>query len=211
MEDRKLFWIMIKPEYLDYLKKVDARIPNYNYGEKHFKPFYGVLFEKDDLCYVSQVNHYNPEKHDHIPTSIDFQKIYDFEYNKMISTTNLNYMFPVPKDQFVRLNYHNLGNYIQYDTKKMQYNQVNLLKKILAGLNHTNLSKRAIALREKKIQFPNNKISKRCLSFIDLEKAAKQYKNIDTSLREDMDDHVEQDITNEANNILDNEAIPIKI
>ena len=46
-------WINVNEEYLDYLRKIEKRVPRTDYGENKYKPFFGNLFEKDDLCYIT--------------------------------------------------------------------------------------------------------------------------------------------------------------
>ena len=50
-------WINVDDKYLDYLRDIEKRIPKTNYGLDKYKPFFGVLFEKDNLYYVTQVSH----------------------------------------------------------------------------------------------------------------------------------------------------------
>ena len=68
-------WKIVDENYLDYLRKVEKRIPNSRYSEDQYKPFFGVLFETDDLCYVTQISHAQP-RHFRMKNSIDFHKIY---------------------------------------------------------------------------------------------------------------------------------------
>ena len=44
-------WIHVNENYLDYLRNVEKRIPKTDYGTDKYKPFFGVLFEKDGLYY----------------------------------------------------------------------------------------------------------------------------------------------------------------
>lgn len=191
---KKLYWIMINPQYLDYLKKFEERIPNYDYGKDHIKPFYGILFEKDDLCYVTTINHFK-DKHLSMHATIDFQKIYDYQYGKPIATANLNYMFPVPKDQFHRLDYREIDDYVDFKNSRARYNQVTLMKKILLGLNHSNMQRRAISIYEHKYNHADTVLARRCFDFKELEKHALNY-NIDRNI-----DHEEYDITETSDEI----------
>ena len=189
----KLYWVMINTDYLDYLKQHETRIPNYDYNREHIKPFYGVLFEKNDLCYVTTINHYK-EEHSKLTTAIDCQKIYDNQYGKTIAVARLNYMFPVPKNQFERLDYRNIDNYVDFKDEVAKYNQITLLKKILFGLNHSGLQNRAQIVYKNKYERPDSYMAKRCFDFKQLEELAKEY-HIDFDLDE------EQDITDTANEI----------
>ena len=190
---------MINHDYLDYLKEHETRIPNYDYGEEHIKPFYGVLMEKNNLCYVTTINHFK-EKYIGMNSSIDFQKIYDFQYGEMIAAAHLNYMFPVPKDQFKRLDYRNLNQYVKFKDYKAEYNQITLMKKILLGLNHSNLQKRAEIIYDHKYQHPNTALAKRSFDFKELEDLAINYK-IDHTI--DEEDYDITDVSEEISEILD--------
>lgn len=189
----KLKWVILNPEYIDYLKKIDSRIPNYDYGEGHLKPFYGNLLEKDGLVYVSQVNHYKPEKHDRVPKSIDFDRIYDYKYKKFIGTTSLNYMFPVPKSQIQPFLYENMNEYTNFIDDTSRIKQTILLKKMLYSLNNLNLSNRADKVHKLRYVYPDSKISSRCLDYNKLEDAALHY-------QQDID---EQILTEESLDLLE--------
>lgn len=53
-------WINVNEQYLDYLRKIESRIPRTDYGTGKYKPFFGVLFEVGDLYYITQVSHPQP-------------------------------------------------------------------------------------------------------------------------------------------------------
>ena len=46
-------WINVNEKYLDYLRAVENRIPRTDYGTDRYKPFFGVLFEVDDLYVIT--------------------------------------------------------------------------------------------------------------------------------------------------------------
>lgn len=50
-------WINVNEKYLDYLRETEKRIPKTDYGTDRYKPFFGILFEVDDLYYITQVSH----------------------------------------------------------------------------------------------------------------------------------------------------------
>ena len=91
-------WIHVNESYLDYLRNVEKRIPKTDYGTDKYKPFFGVLFEKDGLYYITQVSH--PQKrHQKMGQQKDFYKLFDLKNPKrLIAVVNLNYMFPIPKN-----------------------------------------------------------------------------------------------------------------
>ena len=66
-------WINVDEEYLDYLRSFEKRIPKTDYGSNKYKPFFGILFETDNLYYVTQVSH--PQKrHKKLKQQKDFYK-----------------------------------------------------------------------------------------------------------------------------------------
>lgn len=71
-------WKIIKNEYLDYLRQYEQRIPLTDYGTRKMKPFFGALFEIDNLIYVTQVSSPKP-RHMHMKNSLDFQRSFDFK------------------------------------------------------------------------------------------------------------------------------------
>ena len=48
-----MIWCTINKEYISFLKNYDSRIPNIDYGNNGYKPFFSPLFEKDGLVYVT--------------------------------------------------------------------------------------------------------------------------------------------------------------
>ena len=88
-------WKLIDNFFLNYLRTIENRIPKTDYGKEKLKPFFGVLFETDNLYYVTQIS--SPKKrHEALRPDIDFLKFY--HQDKLLFVVNLNYMFPVPKD-----------------------------------------------------------------------------------------------------------------
>ncbi|MGL6064389.1 MAG: hypothetical protein ACRC0S_04845 [Fusobacteriaceae bacterium] len=43
---KEIKWCTINDEYMNYLRNVENKIPQINYGEFGFKPFFAPLFEK---------------------------------------------------------------------------------------------------------------------------------------------------------------------
>lgn len=68
-------WVIVDEEYLNYLRKIESRIPLSDYGVEKFKPFFGILFTVDDLVYVTPISHAQP-RHYKMKNSLDFYKIY---------------------------------------------------------------------------------------------------------------------------------------
>lgn len=197
LTNRKLYWIIPDKEYMDYLKSVDPRIPDYNYGSEHIKPFYGPLLKVNGLCYVGSISHYEHQKHDKIAGGLTFHKIYDHEYHKMIAVSNLRYMFPIPEECITRLDYRNIDQYVNFRLRKDQFNQVNLLKKILCDLNNSNLQERASYIRYLQMHEIKNPQIIGCMNMPHLEEVAYSYQQ------------EEQDITNFFEDPIDDQKIKI--
>ncbi len=91
-------WINVDEKYMDYLRSIEPRVPKTDYGSNKYKPFFGVLFETDNLYYLTQVSHPQP-RHYTLKQQKDFYKIYDpANPTRLIAVVNLNYMFPIPKE-----------------------------------------------------------------------------------------------------------------
>lgn len=121
-----LNWITIDEKYLDYLRNnIDSRIPKVEYGPDHYKPFFGVLFEKGGFAYVSQVSHPQP-RHASI-SGPDFVKVYDG--SKLLCVVNLNYMFPIPRNEIRYLDYSKIQSYRSFHSEKEKNDYIALLKK----------------------------------------------------------------------------------
>jgi protein AbiQ len=163
-------WKIIDNNYLDYLRKFEPRIPLTDYGSNKMKPFFGTLFEVDDLVYVTQVS--SPKKrHETLKASIDFHKY--FFGKRLIGVINLNYMFPVPKQYISNLLYADIEKYKSFPDEKSKNDYIQFLKLQLRTIKTLNLEKDSKLLYEMKYSKPNIAISKRCFDF----KALEQYAN----------------------------------
>ena len=103
-------WLVIDEKYLNYLRDKESRIPKSDYGNDKYKPFFGVLFETDTFYYVTQVSH-PKQKHFTMKANEDFKKIFDPKSNRLIAVINLNYMFPIPKTMYNKLQYKDLDKH----------------------------------------------------------------------------------------------------
>lgn len=165
-------WILVNENYLDYLRASEPRIPYSDYGENKFKPFFGVLFEAEDYYYITQVSH--PKlRHSSIKQQKDFYKIYDG--NTLIAVVNLNYMFPIPKNEISDLSYTKVDECRTFlsDAERSKY--IYLLRRELKEINKLNLECVAKEIYENKCAGNTDNISKRCLDFKELEVSAKNW------------------------------------
>ena len=165
-------WKTIDEDYLNYLRKIEKRIPFTNYGSDKMKPFFGALFETNDLIYVTQVS--SPkERHKNLKQSLDFYKYY-FK-NRLVGVVNLNYMFPVPKKYISNLIYSQIDKFKTFNTEQDKANYIRFLKLQLQEIKKLDLESNAQKLYDLKASKPYHKISQRCFDFKLLESYALSY------------------------------------
>ena len=158
-------WINVDENYLDYLREVEERIPRTNYGKSKYKPFFGILFETNDLYYVTQVSHPQP-RHYKMKQQKDFYKIFDpDEPTRLIAVVNLNYMFPIPKYCVYPFSKKMIHTFRTFNDDKEKSKYIHLLDIELSTINKMNLDVKARELYNLKINKPNHIISKRCIDF----------------------------------------------
>lgn len=170
-------WCTIRKEYVEYLKRFDKRIPNVEYGEYKFKPFFSPLFEKDGLIYVTQVS--SPkDRYLNLKEQIDFIKI--FNNKNLIAVINLNYMFPVPKDEIIYISYKDIGKYRKFTSEESKESYILLLKTELKAIKEKKVDLKAHNLY---LQLPNNNfLQNRCLDFLMLEEKGNEYIKLKNNL-----------------------------
>lgn len=168
-------WKVLDNDYLNYLRdNFEHRVPYSNYGNDKYKPFFGTLFELDDLVYVTQIS--SPKKrHLTLRQNIDFYKIYNPDDHRLISVVNLNFMFPIHKSLLSDLKYKEIDKLRTFENIKEKSKYIDLLQTELAILNTLPLSKNALKIYNLKYDYPNNDVSKRCFDFKSLEIACQSY------------------------------------
>ena len=170
-------WINVNEKYLDYLRANEGRIPRTDYGTDKYKPFFGVLFEVDDLYYITQVSHPQP-RHSGLKQQKDFYKIYDpRQTNRLIAVVNLNYMFPIPKTETTPFEKSKIHTYRTFQTESEKSRYIDLLDKELIAINTMNIGKKAENLYKFRYEHPEHVVSKRCIDFKKMEQLAKKYKS----------------------------------
>lgn len=168
-------WINVDENYLDYLRSVENRIPKTDYGSDKYKPFFGVLFETDNLYYVTQVSH-PQSRHQRMKQQKDFYKLYDPNNpTRLIAVVNLNYMFPIPKEYTQDFEKKKIDMYRTFESEKSKGKYIALLDTELKVINTLNLDEKALFIYNLKYEKPDDKISKRCIDFKKMEKLAKLY------------------------------------
>ena len=165
-------WINVNEDYLQYLRKEEKRIPRTDYGEDKYKPFFGVLFEIDNLYYITQVSH-PQDRHKKLKQQLDFYKLFD-PNNRLIAVINLNYMFPIPKEETTPFLKKHIDTYRTFKTQSEKSKYIDLLDIELRIINKMNLSDKAQELYKLKYDKPEDTISKRCIDFKRMEKLALQ-------------------------------------
>lgn len=175
--EKKMNWAILKNDYLDFLRSFEKRIPKTNYGTDKYKPFFGILFETKDFVYVTQVSSPNKPRLKDLPENIDFYKLYDPKKpSRLMSVVNLNYMFPVPKDEITYVTNYNIVDTLRtFKDEKQRSSYIHLLKKELSEINKKNLFNPAKKIYINKINNPNSKLAKRCLNYKELESKAYEW------------------------------------
>ena len=169
-------WLVIDEKYLNYLRNIENKIPQSNYGKNKYKPFFGILFETNDCYYVTQISHPR-QRHIHMRDNMDFKKIYEPKTNRLIAVINLNYMFPIPKYLYKRLSYKDIDKHRSFKNEAEKGKYIALMKTELKAINTMNLDKTAIKIYKNKYANPNSNLAKRCIDFKTLERLAPMYNN----------------------------------
>lgn len=170
-----MIWCTISEKYINYLKKYDSRIPDIDYGTDKYKPFFSPLFEKNGLIYVSQVSS-KKERHLKMKESIDFIKIFDKENKGLLAVVNLNYMFPVPKNEIIEVKYKEIDNFRTFKDFSQKTKYIKLLQYQMKVIKNKNIEK--LALTVYKDVNTNIFLKNRCLPFTLLEEKALEYPKI---------------------------------
>lgn len=165
-------WYTVDEAFLDYLRHHENRIPRTNYGPDKFKPFFGELFSIGDLVYITQVSH--PQaRHFSMREDVDFYKLY--HGNRLIGVVNLNYMFPVYRSKLIEVKYGDIENFRTFETIEKKNSYISLMRKEMRAILSKNLDVSAQNLYIRKYDYPNDRISMRCIDFKDLEQKCIEY------------------------------------
>lgn len=167
-------WLVVDENYLDYLRKVEKRIPRSDYGKDKYKPFFGVLFETEEFYYVTQISH-PQSRHLKMKANLDFKKVYLPNSNRLIAVINLNYMFPMPKALYKRLEYKDIEQHRTFMDEIEKSKYIDLLKTELKIINTMNVEKSAIRVYKNKYENPESDLAKRCIEFKKMEELANEY------------------------------------
>lgn len=169
-------WVNVNEDYLNYLRSFEKRIPETNYGDDRYKPFFGILFEKDEFYYITQISH-PKTKHHKMKNQKDFYKIYDPKSSKrLIAVVNLNYMFPILKSEVYPFEKSKIDQYRTFKSISEKNKYISLLNAELAFINTLNLDKEAQDLYKIKYDYPDSKLAKRCMDYQNLELIGSKFK-----------------------------------
>ena len=183
----KVLWKVLSEDYLNYLRdNHESRIPFSDYGADKFKPFFGSLFQIEDIVYVSQVSH-PQNRHLKIKQNLDFYKIYHPTDGRLISVINLNYMFPIHQSDLIDLRYKDIEKYRVFKSQKEKSKYIDLLNIELDRINELPIIQNAQKIYDLKYQFPNNSVSQRSFDFRDLEQACKEYQLLKLEIQKAQD------------------------
>lgn len=168
-------WVNVNEYYLSYLRAYERRIPFSDYGKNKYKPFFGILFETNDLLYVTQISH-PQERHKKIKQQKDFYKIYDPDVStRLIAVVNLNYMFPTPKNEVFPFDKKKIDTYRIFMDEKEKSKYIDLLEKEIKVINSLDLCSAARNIYEMKYKYPDSFLAQRCLDYKKLELYAKEW------------------------------------
>ncbi len=169
-------WINVNEKYLDFLRCFEGRIPRTDYGSDKYKPFFGILFENEKFYYITQVSHAQ-FRHIKMKNQPDFFKIYDpKEISRLIAVVNLNYMFPIPKDEVTSFVKKDIDTYRTFKSEEEKSKYIDLLDSEMKMINTMNLSDAAKKVYNNKYSFPDSRVAQRCLDYKALEEYAKKWK-----------------------------------
>lgn len=134
----------------------------------------------DNLVYVTQVSH-PQERHLRLCNSAEFIKVFKPDNEKtggigdFYAVVNLNYMFPVPKELIEKIENSKMDTYRYFDNEIEKSRYIDLLNKQIEKIRELRIEEMVIKLYERKYQFPDGRVSSRCLDFKNLEILANIY------------------------------------
>lgn len=173
LEENTVYWCRISKKYIKYLKKIEPRIINIRYKGEKFKPLFVPLFlVENDLVYVGQILTYK-KKFDLLEDNFNYIKIYSEKGTKILGKINLNYMFPVPKNELFFIDSFNIKYFVNYKSKNQESEYTQLSERILELINNKTIVDRSKDFYNKVIN--RNVIEKKFFNFKLLEEEAKKW------------------------------------
>ena len=170
-----LDWYVADKKYVNYLKNIDNRVGNIDYGD-NLKLHIGILIT------INKCNFYVPvsspkEKHLKMNNTLDFHKISN--ENELYAVINLNNMIPIPSKYVTKLKYNEIDKFRVFSNEKEKNDYIYLLqneKRIIDNLSEILKNKAKKLYRKVKFN-PNSLLAKRCCDFKLLEEACLKYES----------------------------------
>ena len=106
--------------YLEYLKSIDSKVPNYEYSD-HDKFYFGILFEIGDMKYFAPIS----SKKEDNATSLPIKEQCGNKL-KQIASIRLSFMIPVPDSELDKVDIEWLrltkgANYADFVAKEYNF------------------------------------------------------------------------------------------
>lgn len=183
---KKLSWYVADKDYIKYLKKFDSLVPNIDYGPGKIKPYIGVVLNINDMNYYVPITS-EKAKHYSMHETLDLVIIKDTKTNRIFGVMNLNNMLPIPDQYIKRLDYRNISEFRNFNTIAEERSFIAYMSKELSIINKRQFTihNKATLLYNKKINFPESRLSKRCCDFQLLEEKSLIYKPINKDINKE--------------------------
>lgn len=173
LEENPVYWCRISKKYIKYLKKIEPKIINIRYKGEKIKPLFVPLFLiENDLVYMGQILTYK-KKFDLLEDNFNFIKIYSEKGTEILGKINLNYMFPVPKNELFFIDSSNIKYFLNYKSKNQESGYTQLSERVLKLINSKTIVDRSKDFYNKVIN--RNVIEKKFFNFKLLEEEAKKW------------------------------------
>ena len=173
LEENPVYWCRISKKYIKYLKKIEPKIINIRYKGEKIKPLFVPLFLiENDLVYMGQILTYK-KKFDLLEDNFNFIKIYSEKGTEILGKINLNYMFPVPKNELFFIDSSNIKYFLNYKSKYQESGYSQLSERVLKLINSKTIVNKSKDFYNKVIN--RNVIENKFLNFKLLEEEAKKW------------------------------------
>ena len=173
LEENPVYWCRISKKYIKYLKKIEPKIINIRYKGEKIKPLFVPLFLiENDLVYMGQILTYK-KKFDLLEDNFNFIKIYSEKGTEILGKINLNYMFPVPKNELFFIDSSNIKYFLNYKSKNQESGYTQLSERVLKLINSKTIVNKSKDFYNKVIN--RNVIENKFLNFKLLEEEAKKW------------------------------------
>lgn len=184
----KFIFYDINPDYLDYMRTVEPKIPELSKTENE-KPFCGIVLEINDMKYYAPISSTKKQQHTNFV-------IKDRDGNRDLSSIRFCFMLPVPDDVLTPRDFNSM---------EKKYKDLLVKEYIYCNLPENITTIRKIAKRVYNMcvyqSDPNNKIVQQCCDFKKLEEAYEKYKLIKQQVGQEIEEAHEQASSEKDNKI----------